>query len=366
VTDARIHLISLIGTIAIIVGGAWIAVAGTVHAISTRRRWAPGIGRVRSAHRLLAATLGPAGLPAAGQNRAVRLAAQYLVFRTWVRWAYRLPLLVLVVGELLHLAANVLALHRHAQIHTWRIVSNGIGFAGSIVVIMLITWLLLQASPRLSLVRTVLTTAAHVRTLTDEARDLQTDRVLRAIARLEAEVTSYFTLSHPARDRYTRARVLAVNNGLYGQIVDVKQNLIFAEAPADARATAVLWNILAVVAADPTALADAEASAADGRVADAAPARIVYRAAAVVTVLTVIAGVAALWYADHSALSVIFSAVVAPLLLPVIIGLSRRGWGSGNRREPANAESANAESTFDRITETALIMSESATDTVDA
>jgi hypothetical protein len=361
VTDAQIHLISLAGTIAIIAGSSWIAVAGTVHAISTRRRWAPGTGRIRAAHRLLTAALGPAGLAMPAQSRAVRLTAQYLVFRSWVRFAYRLPLLVLAIGELLHLVANVLALHRHTHIHTWRIVSNGIGLAGSVIVFVLITWLLLQASPRLSLVRTVLSTADHVAALTDENRDLRTHSVLRAYSRLEAQSTSYFTLNHPARDRYTRARVTAVNNGLYGQIVDVKQSLIFAESVADAQPGAVLWNILAAVAADPVALSEAEAAAADGRVADAAPAPIVYRAAAVVTVLAVVAAVVALWYADHSALSVIFSAVVAPLLLPVIIGLSRRGWGRKGGRDDAKEGS-----TFDRITETALVLAESSHEAVDA
>ncbi len=79
------------------------------------------------------------------------------------------------------------------------------------------------------------------------------------------------------------------------------------------------------------------------------------------TVLAVVAAVVALWYADHSALSVIFSAVVAPLLLPVIIGLSRRGWGRKGGREDAKEGS-----TFDRITETAPVLAGSSHEAVDA
>jgi hypothetical protein len=118
-----------------------------------------------------------------------------------------------------------------------------------------------------------------------------------------------------------------VNNGLYGQLVDLEQSVIFDGAIDHTHAREVLWSVLAAVAGDPSALSEAElAGGAGHRIAEAPRPRAVYRLAAVLTVLGVIAGVGALWYVDHSALSVIFSAVAAPLLLPVIVGLGRRGW----------------------------------------
>src|SRR5438876_5115788 len=120
--DRQIHLLSLAGTVAIIVGSVWMLSGGIVHAISTRRRWVPGSRRMAGVRRALIAVLGPSVLGAPAQARAIRLTAQYMVFRAWLRWAYRLPLVILVVGELAHLSANLSTYRHHAQVDTWRVV----------------------------------------------------------------------------------------------------------------------------------------------------------------------------------------------------------------------------------------------------
>jgi len=287
---------------------------------------------MRRAGRRLHATLGDAGLPPASRDRAIRLTGQYMRFRTWLWRAYRLPIIVLIIGEILHLSSNIVYIHRHDSIHMWRVASNVIAFVGSVVLFVVVPRLLLAASPRLVIVAHVVSTADQVSTLTDEWRDVQVDGVIRSIGRLELRLTSYYTLTHPAGDRYTRARLTAVNNGLYSQLVDLKQRLLFADSVADVAPQHVLWGVLAAGAADPQALVRAEsAGSASDRVAEPGRARIVYRAAAVFTILTVIAAVVGLWYVDHTALSVVFSAIVAPLLLPAIVGLGRRGWSRSER-----------------------------------
>jgi hypothetical protein len=278
--------------------------------------------------------LGEAELPDPAAHRAVRLAARYNRFRTGVRWAFRLPLFVLSIGELLHLSANFLMLHLGEHVDTWRVVSNGVGFVGSVVLSILISRLLLGASPRLVIMRQVLSTARVLGAITEDRRGDQVDRLMGQIGRLERGVTTYFTLSHPAGDPYTRARLVAVGNGLYGLLVDAKQDLLFADSLTLMSTRQTLWLTAAAAAADPSVLTDAEGAASDSdRAVDAVRPQLVYRTAAVLTILAVVATVVGLWYVDHTALSVIFSAIAAPLLVPAIVGFARRGWnhseGSG-------------------------------------
>jgi len=165
------------------------------------------------------------------------------------------------------------------------------------------------------------------------------DRVLRRLARLERRVTSYYTLSHPAGDPYTRSRLVSVANGLYGLYVDAKHDLLFADSLTLISTRQTLWLTAAAAAADPAALSDAErASVGSGRAADAPRPRLVYRAATVLAIVAVGGAVIGLWYVDHSALSVVFSAVAAPLLVPAVVGLARRGWNRSEAKGMANAD----------------------------
>jgi hypothetical protein len=213
------------------------------------------------------------------------------------------------------------------------VASNGVAFIASVFVFVFISPLLLMASPRLALVRTTLTTARKGGAITEQNRDTRADRFINQIARQETRLTSYFCLSRPAGDRYTRNRFADVNNGLYTQLVDAKHNLIFDDDIDPKALRLALWHILAAVAGDPNALTAAEmASVSSPRVAEAPRSRMVYRLLVVLVVLGILAGVAAVLYVDHTAISVIFSAVVAPVVLPVIVGLSRRGWSRAEGR----------------------------------
>lgn len=170
------------------------------------------------------------------------------------------------------------------------------------------------------------TSYAYMVAAVDSSGD-HVDRVLRQLARLERRVTSYYTLSHPAGDPYTRSRLVSVANGLYGLYVDAKHDLLFADALTLISTRQTLWLTAAAAAADPVALSDAErASTGSGRAAEAPRPRLVYRAATLLAIVAVGGSVVGLWYVDHSALSVVFSAVAAPLLVPAVVGLARRGW----------------------------------------
>jgi hypothetical protein len=278
--------------------------------------------------------LGEPNLPLPAAQRTVRITARYERFRAWTRWAFRVPLFVVIVGELLHLASNGLAIHLHEDVHTWRVVSNGVGLLGSVIFSILIARLLLAASPRLVIVRDVLATGALLASVTEDRRGDHVDRVVRQLGRLERSVTSYYTLSHPAGDPYTRARLVAVSSGLYGLLIDAKQDLLFADSLTLMSTRQTLWMTAAAAAADPSVLADAESAASAGRKAETIRPRLLYRAAAVLTVLAVLASVVGLWYVDHSALSVVFSAIAAPLLVPAVVGLSRRGWNQSEGHAP--------------------------------
>ncbi len=339
-THHQIYLLSLAGTVLIWVGGLWMLVAGVSYLLHiVRRHPVPTARTTNRAKRLLQHLLGEPDLPIAAAQRAVRMTAQFERFREWTRWAFRAPLFVVIVGEILHLASNELAIHRHEQVHTWRVVSNGVGLVGSVILAILIGRLLLAASPRLIIIRDVLATASLLGAVTEDRRGDHVDRLMRRFGRLERSVTSYYTLSHPAGDPYTRARLVGVSSGIYGLLIDAKQDLLFADSLTLMTTRQTLWMTAAAVAADPRALADAESAASTGRRPETARPRLIYRAGAVLTVLAVIAALIGLWWVDHSALSVVFSAIAAPLLVPAVIGLSRRGW---SHNETARAKTADA------------------------
>lgn len=338
----HVHALSLAGTVTIWLGGVWILVGGIAYMLRViRHRPAPTVRNTARATRKLRRLLGEPDLTASAAHRAVRVTAQYEQFRTWTWWAFRAPLIVLIAGESLHLAGNVLALHRHEIVHTWRIASNGIGLLGSIVLCAAISRLLLSASPRLAIIRHLLASAGVLEAMTEDRRGDNVDRVLRQLGRLDRSVTAYFTLSHPAGDPYTRARLTSVSDGVFGLLVDARQHLLFADALTLMSTRQTLWMVAAAAAADPKALADAErAGAGDRRTVEGVRPRLIYRTAAVLTALAVIGVVIGLWYVDHSALSVIFSAVAAPLLIPAVIGFSRRGWSHHPGGADAKAEEA--------------------------
>jgi hypothetical protein len=338
-TQHQAYVLSLSGTLTIWLGGVWMLVGGIGFVLRiVRHDSAPTSRSTARAKLRLQQLLGEPDLPGLAAHRAIRVAAHYQRFWTWMRWAFRFPLFVLIVGELLHLSANFLMLHLQEHVDTWRVLSNAIGFVGSVVLSILISRLLLGASPRLVIMRQVLNTARLLGAITEDRRGDQVDRVLREIGRLERSVTTYFTLSRPAGDPYTRARLVAVGNGLYGLLVDAKQDLLFTDSLTLMSTRQTLWLTVAAAAADPSVLTDAEGAASGSdRTLEAVRPRLVYRTAAVLTVLAVVAAVVGLWYVDHSALSVVFSAVAAPLLVPAIIGFARRGWnhseGSGGGAE---------------------------------
>jgi hypothetical protein len=327
-TQHQVYLLSLSGTVTIWFGGLWMLFGGIGYLLRRARHGSPpGPRSLARSKRRLEQLLGEPELPAPAAQRAIRAAAQYGRFRTWTRWAFRFPLLVMIAGELLHLSANFLMLHLQEHVDTWRVVSNGVGLVGSVLLTALIARLLLGASPRLVIMRQVLGTARLLAAITEDRRGDHVDRVMRQIGRLEQTVTTYFTLSHPAGDPHTRARLVAVGNGLYGLLVDAKQDLLFADALTLMTTRQTLWLTAAAAAADPSVLTDAErAASGSDRAIDAVRPRLVYRTAAVVTIVAVVAAIVGLWYVDHSALSVIFSAVAAPLLVPAIVGFARRGW----------------------------------------
>jgi hypothetical protein len=327
-TDHQAYVLSLAGTVIIWLGGVWMLVGGIGYLLGVGRHGSAPTSRNTARARLrLQQLLGEPELPAPAAHRAVRVAAQYDRFRTWMRWAFRLPLFVLIIGELLHLSGNFVKLHLHEHVDTWRVASNGVGFVGSIVLSIVISRLLLGASPRLVILRQVLSTARLLGSITEDRRGDHVDRVMRQIGRLERSVTTYFTLSHPAGDPYTRARLVAVGNGLYGLLVDAKQDLLFADALTLMSTRQTLWLTAAAAAADPSVLTDAEGAASSSeRTVEAVRPRLLYRTATVLTVLAVLAVLVCLWYVDHSALSVIFSAIAAPLLVPAVVGFARRGW----------------------------------------
>ena len=150
-------------------------------------------------------------------------------------------------------------------------------------------------------------------------------------------VAIHFSLAHAAGDPYTRKRLVAVGDGLYGLLVDAKQDLLFANSLRLEAMRQTLWLVVAAAAADPGVLSEAEAAASSAHhhINHVVRPRIAYRVATVLTVLTVMAAVVGLWYVDHSALSVIFSAIAAPLLVPAVVGFARRGWTSHHGSEPA-------------------------------
>lgn len=328
----QVHELSLAGTWMIMTGGLWMLVAGLTYLVRVFTTVSnPGPGSVTRARRRLQTLLGEPELPSSTAFRALRATAQYLRFRVWMRWAFKTPLYLLIAGEVLHLASNFLAIHQHVDVRTWRVLSNCIGLGGSVLLCVFIARLLLAANPRLLIIRDVLATSARLKDVTEDQRGDHVDRVLRQFARLERRVTSYYTLSHPAGDPYTRSRLVSVANGLYGLYVDAKHDLLFADSLTLISTRQTLWLTAAAAAADPVALSDAErASTGSGRAAEAPRPRLVYRAATLLAIVAVGGAVVGLWYVDHSALSVVFSAVAAPLLVPAVVGLARRGW---NRNE---------------------------------
>jgi hypothetical protein len=331
-TDHQAFLLTRGGTVAICFGGFWILIGGLAYLV---RIFAgvtnPGAGSVARARRRPQSLLGEPELATPTALRALRATAQYFRFRVWMRWAFRIPLIVLAAGELLHLGGNYARLHLHEEMPTWRVVSNWIGLGGSLVLCVFIARLLLAASPRLLIIRDVLAAGERLKEVTEDQRGDHADRVLRQFARLERRITSFYTLSHPAGDPYTRSRLVNVANGLYGLFVDAKHDLLFADALTLISTRQALWLTAAAAAADPVALTEAErAAVGSGRTAEQPRPRLVYRAATVLAIVAVGGAVIGLWYVDHSALSVVFSAVAAPLLVPAVVGLARRGW---NRNE---------------------------------